>query len=216
VHALALRRRDGVTLVDSGLGDFPPFAPWARSVERDAAMSAAGVDSAEVRSVVLTHLHADHAGGTVVGGRPRFPNAVHHVHPADWTFFARKERIGGFTARGPMAELQRLGMLDLREEDHDVGAGVRVVHAPGHTPGHRVAILEAGGETLALTGDLLHVPPQVAMPGSRSNHDVDAEAGAGSRAAILGRARDGGWHVVVSHFGRPFGRVGPDGWLADP
>jgi glyoxylase-like metal-dependent hydrolase (beta-lactamase superfamily II) len=115
-----------------------------------------------------------------------------------------------------MEELERLGMLDLREEDHHVGGGMRVVHAPGHTPGHRVALLEAGGETLALTGDLLHVPPQVAMPESRSNHDVDAEAGARSRAEILARARDEGWHVVVSHFGRPFGRVGPAGWLEDP
>jgi glyoxylase-like metal-dependent hydrolase (beta-lactamase superfamily II) len=138
------------------------------------------------------------------------------VHPADWAHFATEDRVDGYTARRPMAVLEDLDLLDLREDDHEVGGGVRVVHAPGHTPGHRVALLEAGDETLALTGDLLHVPPQVAMPESRSSHDVDAEAGSRSRAALIGRARDEGWHVVVSHFGRPFGRVGPAGWLEDP
>jgi glyoxylase-like metal-dependent hydrolase (beta-lactamase superfamily II) len=215
VHAFVLRGPDRVTVVDSGLGEFAPIAPWAEPVDRERAMTDA-LDPTEVRSVVLTHLHADHAGGTVVDGRPRFPNAVHHVHPADWAFFAREDRIDGYTARRPMAELERLGLLDLREEDHDVGGGVRVVHAPGHTPGHRVAVLESGGETLALTGDLLHVPPQVEMPDHPSNHDVDPDAGCRSRATVLRRARDGGWRVAVSHFGRPFGRVGPAGWLAEP
>jgi hypothetical protein len=60
------------------------------------------------------------------------------------------------------------------------------------------------------------VPIQIARPDSPSNHDVDAAEGCRSRSAILRRAREGEWHVVVSHFARPFGRVEAAGWRADP
>jgi glyoxylase-like metal-dependent hydrolase (beta-lactamase superfamily II) len=111
-----------------------------------------------------------------------------------------------------MAELERRNMLDLSSADHEVVPGVRVVHAPGHTPGHRVVVVTDGDQSLVLTGDLLHVPPQVRRPEVRGNHDVDAEAACRSRLHLLERARAQGWHVAVSHFGRPFGRVEADGW----
>ena len=214
VHAFVLRTPEGAVMVDSGLGEFPPFRPWAESVDRDAALAVTGVVADEVTSVVLTHLHADHAGGVVVNGGPRFPNAVHHAHPSDWSFFGAPDRIDGFTARGPMAELERLRMLDLREEDHVVAGGVRVVHAPGHTPGHRAVIVESAGESLLLAGDLLHVPIQIARPEVRGNHDVDPDEASRSRLSLLTLARRGGWSVAVSHFARPFGRVAEDGWQA--
>jgi hypothetical protein len=55
----------------------------------------------------------------------------------------------------------------------------------------------------------------VAIPDSRSSHDADAVLGAASRVAILEHARDEYWRVAVSHFGRPFGRVGADGWRSE-
>jgi glyoxylase-like metal-dependent hydrolase (beta-lactamase superfamily II) len=216
VHAFAIRMPSAVVMVDTGLGGFPPYRPWTERTDRDVALAAAGVEPAEVTAVVHTHLHADHAGGAVVDGAPRFPNAVHHVHPADWSYFGDPDRIGGYTARAPMAELERLGMLDLREEDHEVTDGLRVEHAPGHTPGHRVALVRSHDAHLLLTGDLLHVPIQVAMPDSPSSHDQDAEEGCRSRVALLERARRGGWAVAVSHFDRPFGTVGAQGWRSGP
>jgi glyoxylase-like metal-dependent hydrolase (beta-lactamase superfamily II) len=215
VHAFLLRRPAGIALIDTGLGAFPPIDPWSESRPLDRGLAEAGVDPDEVSTVVLTHMQSDHAGGTVVDGRPRFPNARYHVHPADWSYFADRTRGSGSEVRAAMARLENGGLLDLRPDDHDVGGGLRVVHAPGHTPGHRVAILESESEVLALTGDLVHVTPQVAIPDSRSSHDVDAVLGAASRVAILGHARDEDWRVAISHFGRPFGRVGPDGWRSE-
>jgi len=171
-----------------------------------------GADPEDVGHVIHTHLHADHAGGaTRPDGEARFPNAVHHVHPADWAFFGHVDDAEDFNGWEAMLILEDAGMLDLSPEDREVVHGVRVVHTPGHTPGHRSALLTDGPFTMLFTGDLLHLPFQVAHPEWESSHDEDPEEGAASRSGLLARARDGRWGIAVSHFGRPFGGVLPEG-----
>jgi glyoxylase-like metal-dependent hydrolase (beta-lactamase superfamily II) len=213
VHAFALRTPNGLVMIDAGVSPLRPIEPWAEHTPLEEALVRADVEPSDVRMVLHTHLHADHAGGAVVGGEPRFPNAVHVAHPADWSHFAS----GGsaYNARRPMERLLELEMLDLGADDREVWPGIRVVHAPGHTPGHRVVVLTERDDTVLFTGDLLHVPVQVARPGERGNHDVDADEAARSRAGLVEQAREGAWRVAVSHFARPFGHVGSSGWAAD-
>jgi glyoxylase-like metal-dependent hydrolase (beta-lactamase superfamily II) len=212
VHAFALRTSNGIVMVDTGLGTFPPYRPWASSTPRDEALAAAGVDPSEVVAVAHTHLHADHAGGAVVDGEPRFPNARHHVHPADWAAFADRDDGEGYTARHAMEELARRGMLSLRADDHDVASGVHVTWTPGHTPGHRSVLVRSEGETLLLTGDALHTPTQVRLPGAPSSHDEDADAACATRERLMKDARERAWAVGVTHFAHPFGTVTDGGW----
>jgi glyoxylase-like metal-dependent hydrolase (beta-lactamase superfamily II) len=219
VHAFRIRTPAGDVLVDAGVGAFGPWAPWAQSPDPTAW---AELDPARVRHVVVTHLHADHAGGTVGSdGLARFPNARYHVHPADWQHFdgspvIRPSDGGRYDARDAMDVLATTGMISLEARDHEVSPGVQLVHTPGHTPGHRSVVVEAGNGALLLTGDLLHLPVQVANPGWPSSHDQDPATGSASRTACLGRAREGGWQVAVSHFARPFGLVSEDGWSSTP
>ena len=105
-----------------------------------------------------------------------------------------------------------LGILELDATDHEIADGLAVVHAPGHTPGHRVVRLEDEGGTLLLVGDLLHTTPQIRLPDRPSNHDEDPELAAHHRTMHVRAAHDRGWIVGVSHFGRPFGRVTGAGW----
>ena len=211
VHAFLLLVETGPVLVDTGIGHLgrPPYDVDGRI---DHELAAVGADPEDVLHVVHTHLHADHAGGaTRPDGEARFPNAVHHVHPADWSFFAHVDDPDDFNGWEAMLILEDAGMLDLSPEDREIAPGISLVHTPGHTPGHRSAILTDGPFTMLFTGDLLHLPFQVAHPEWESSHDEDPEEGAASRSALLGRARDGRWGVAVSHFARPFGGVLPDG-----
>jgi glyoxylase-like metal-dependent hydrolase (beta-lactamase superfamily II) len=207
VHAFLLQTADGPTLIDTGIGHLgrPTYGVVGR-VQED--LGSVGVSPDDIRHVIHTHLHADHAGGA---GRPdggaQFRNAVHYVHPADWSFFARSTDRQDFEGRMAMTMLEKQGRLDLRPDDHEVVKGVRVIHTPGHTPGHRSVVLVDGSMTLLLTGDLLHLPIQVAHPEWASSHDEDSELGSQTRTAILNRALEKDWGLAVSHFARPFGSV---------
>ena len=214
VHSFLLRHPDGLVLIDTGIGHFGR-PPYDVSGAIDEEFGVVGVSPEDVGHVVLTHLHADHSGGACLpDGSPRFPNARYHVHPEDWSFFGARRTPEDFTGRFAMATLEELGMLDLDREDHDVAPDVHLRHAPGHTPGHRVVQLDDGNDTLLLTGDLLHVPPQIAFPARFSNHDEDPAVAARQRADLIEAALMKGWALGVSHFARPFGRVGPDGWTS--
>jgi glyoxylase-like metal-dependent hydrolase (beta-lactamase superfamily II) len=212
VHAFLVRHPDGVLLVDTGIGHFgrPPFDVAGHLDEE---LAAEGVAPEDVEHVVLTHLHADHSGGACrPDGSPRFPNARYHVHPEDWSFFALHRTPEDFTGRFAMAAIEARRMLELDPMDRDVLKDVYLRHVPGHTPGHRVVQIDDGNDTLLLTGDLLHVPPQVSNPHRGSNHDEDPELGALHRAEFIELALMKSWALGVSHFGRPFGRVKTDGW----
>jgi glyoxylase-like metal-dependent hydrolase (beta-lactamase superfamily II) len=205
VHSFVLRDEEHTLLVDAGVGAFGPWAPW-RDEHPDpwAALDPSGVDH-----VLITHLHADHAGGSVEAGRPRFANARYHVHPADWEFFAGSD---DYVAADAMIPIRELGQLVLEPEDHDVVAGVSLIHTPGHTPGHRSVLLRDGVRSLLITGDLLHIPVQVDNPTWPSGHDEDPEMGASSRVSLLTRASSGDWAIAVNHFASPFGSVTPGAW----
>jgi glyoxylase-like metal-dependent hydrolase (beta-lactamase superfamily II) len=215
VHAFLLRSPEGVVLVDAGIGGLGP--PRYEVTGRiDDELRAVGVGPGEVDHVVYTHLHADHSGGACrPDGTPGFPNARHHVHPDDWAFFGERRTPPSFTGRFAMSALEELGRLDLDPDDRDIVPGVRVAHAPGHTPGHRVVVVDGADEgDLLLAGDLLHVPPQVVHPDWTSDHDEDPDTACESRARWVEDARRERWLVALSHFGQPFGRVEAHGWTS--
>jgi glyoxylase-like metal-dependent hydrolase (beta-lactamase superfamily II) len=219
VHAISVRGPWGVALVDTGLGIHPPVGRWAEDegISASEAYERAQVDPAEVSLVVLTHMHPDHVGGVLEGEEPRFPNARHVLHAADRAYAERPD-LSVYTSRSrpDLRRLEALGMLELDPDDREVVPGIRVMHTPGHTPGHRSVVVETGDANVLLTGDLLHMPIQFAHPAWPSNHDVDAQEAARSRAGVVSRADEEGWTVGVHHFARPWGTVTSVGWSPSP
>jgi glyoxylase-like metal-dependent hydrolase (beta-lactamase superfamily II) len=197
-HCYLLRDRAGrTTLVDTGIGgtDSPAsgWAPVPGGLISE--LAAAGVTPAEVGTVILTHLHSDHAGGAVAGGRPVFENARYVL-----------QQVEADTAAETMLDqvvAPIKGQLQLVDGDAEVAPGVHVRLAPGHTPGHQ--IVRAG--ELAVTGDLVLHPVQLADPGIRYLYDDDQERAARTRAELLEALRAEHALFAPSHFSEPFLRL---------
>ncbi|PWU51596.1 MBL fold metallo-hydrolase [Micromonospora globispora] len=154
VNSYAFVDDDGaVTLVDCGLKRAP-----ARIVR---GLAAIGKAPADVTRIVLTHAHRDHAGGAAeLARRTGAPVAAHRadVPYAESGRVPPQDRAG--TAGRLLARLGdgRFPAFEVAQPLADgdvlpVGGGLRVVHTPGHSPGH-VSLLHEPTRVL-ITGDAL-------------------------------------------------------------
>jgi len=155
VNGFILRDEDGqVTLVDMGLKSSGPKVI--------AALGAIGSTPSDVTRLVLTHAHADHAGGAAhVAARTGRSFDVHEddapyaragkAPPRDRRFLLGRllDRVAGGQAFSPVPVERELSDGDVLP----VAGGLRVVHTPGHSPGH-ISLLHE--ETrLLITGDAM-------------------------------------------------------------
>jgi len=176
-HCFLLRAAGRTVLVDTGIGGVDSPATWAPLPGRLAGeLAAAGVVPADVDVVVLTHLHADHVGGSVVDGAPAFPNARHVVQRAEVEQVSR-------TARELFLDPLR-DLLDVVDGGAEPVPGVRVRHAPGHTPGHQC--VEVGD--VVMSGDAVLHPVQLADPSIPYVYDDDPGLAVRTRVDLLARA----------------------------
>ncbi|MGR6320482.1 MBL fold metallo-hydrolase [Micromonospora soli] len=154
VNSYAFVDDDGsVTLVDCGMRRAP-----ARIVR---GLAAIGKTPADVTRIVLTHAHADHAGGAAeLARRTGAPVAAHRADVP----YAESGRVppqgGGNTVGRLLTRLAggRFPAVAVAQPLTDgdvlpVGGGLRVVHTPGHSPGH-VSLLHEPTRVL-VTGDAL-------------------------------------------------------------
>ena len=143
----------------------------------------------------------------------RFANARYHLHDADVAWmrgFLDEEDVREFAEA--IAPLESAGQLDTSIADHELSPGVSLLHAPGHTPGHRCVLLDTGGERVLFVGDLLHFTFQLNDPDFRSSGDDDPEQGSRTRAAWLDRAESEGLTVATAHVPpSPIGRIVREG-----
>ena len=125
-----------------------------------AQLRARGVDPADVRVVVLTHLHTDHASGV-----SEFPDATFVLDGREWEAATRpRGALRGYrTQQFDYGFDWRAIDYDAREIDSFATFGaavdlfgdgsVRLLATPGHTPGHLSALVKLRGREALLTGD---------------------------------------------------------------
>lgn len=171
----------GIVVVDAGLPGFYD--------QLEAFLRSRGRTVADVDSVLLTHAHNDHVGIAEKVRQAGVPVRIHEAdaemartgkpHPrersllpylrqrATWRLLVMGVRLGALRPV-KIAEVAAFG-----EGELDVPGRPRVIHTPGHSPGHVVFHFEAQGALLAGDAVCLFNPltgrrgPQI-MPGGFS------------------------------------------------
>lgn len=159
VNAYLLETTDGLTLIDAGWPD-----------KADAIFKAvqhAGHDPNDIRHLVLTHGHIDHAGSAADVIARTGARAYAHVADTDLISEGEAEHTGTSVTPGVAPHLVYLTFIkpggttykpftvDQTLKDGDrlpMANGVEVIHSPGHSAGHVALLLRNEGVLIA--GDI--------------------------------------------------------------
>jgi hydroxyacylglutathione hydrolase len=164
-HTYLVSSKGDAILVDAGCG-----------LGHDAilaAIDASGVSRGQITKILLTHAHADHAGGAAGLVKALRVEVVASAEVAAMLAVPDEDAIGLEAARRAGTYPPDFTISPTRV-DHTVGAGhlaagelaIEAVETPGHADGHLAYMLEIGRRRLLFSGDLVFARGRVVVLGT--------------------------------------------------
>lgn len=160
-YIFCIRSDAATVVVDAGLT--PELAKQRQLdgyVSPAEVLSRIDVKAAEVRHVIVTHMHFDHANGVSL-----FPQATFYIQEDEYRFWVEDpiatrppfKEVSDADANAYLAALEGTNRLSLLRGDQQVIPGIQCLFAPGHTVGlQAVAVNTAEGRAI-LGSDCAHV-----------------------------------------------------------
>ncbi len=173
LRCLLIQEGNRLILVDNGIGDKQDakfFGHYFLHGEDtlDKSLAAHGFNRNDITDVILTHLHFDHCGGSIIreGNNfvPAFKNAIYWSNERHWKWATEpNEREKASFLKENILPIQESGQLKFIENNIiEFPTGISIKQAFGHTDAMMLPQVNYKGKTIVFMADLLpsiaHVP----------------------------------------------------------
>lgn len=206
---LLVRAEGKLVLIDTGIGNkgdekFTEIYGVDRRPSIEESLARVGIGPEEIRTVVNTHFHFDHAGGNTTrleDGRiaPTFPNAEYYIQREEWraALNANERNQRSYLSENYeiLSALDRLALLDGNAE---ILPGIEVLVTPGHTEHHQSVVVRSEGETVCFLGDLIPTTSHIPLPYIMA-YDLFPLTTLETKRRVLDQAYEEKWLLVFQH-----------------
>jgi glyoxylase-like metal-dependent hydrolase (beta-lactamase superfamily II) len=223
MRCLLIEEGRKLILVDNGIGNkqdakFLGHYELHGEDTLDKSLAALGFHRDDITDVLLTHLHFDHCGGSIVreGERlvPAFRNAVYWSHSGHWAWATEpNDREKASFLKENILPIQESGQLRFVDEGRPVAAvaaiglqtiadtiipGLSMRLAEGHTAAMMLPQLSYKGKTLVFVADLLPSSGHFPLPYIMA-YDMFPLTTLKEKRSFLEEAAEGGYVLFFEH-----------------
>ncbi|MCK5086545.1 MAG: MBL fold metallo-hydrolase [Melioribacteraceae bacterium] len=206
---LILKSESKTILIDTGVGNF-----WDDKFNKIynidhsvhdliPALANAEIKPDQITDVILTHLHFDHTGGSVIKENekwlPAFPNAKYHVQKAhyDWAFKPSDKDKASFI-KERFVPLNEEGILNLLDNSTEFDDGIEFILVDGHTFSMQMVKISDSSKTLLYCADLMPLSSHIQLPYIMA-YDLQPLKTLEEKKKILSKAVEENWILFFEH-----------------
>ena len=205
LRCLLIEHDDGLVLIDTGIGNKEDAkfidingvenAGTNGRTKLEDSLAELGTRPEDVRWVINTHLHFDHAGGDKTNDGLAFPRAQYVVQRGELDF---AQHTNERTAGSYLAHNVNGIPFRLIDGESEILPGIRGLPTPGHVPYHQSILIQSGGETACFVADLVPTAAHLPLPWIMG-YDLEPLVTLATRKRIYQRAEAEGWLLVFEH-----------------